>query len=339
MAVLLRRETSEFWRRAGRDGRGRQPVPPPLPLGALVRVPERGDVFVRYQAGPPGARTVLLLHGWMASADLNWLGTFEALAGRYHVLAMDHRGHGRGIRTSEPFTLEDCADDAAGLLRELGVRDAVVAGYSMGGPVALLVARRHPDMVRGLVLVASAAELARTGVGLGRGLSLWVDLIGSLLRTGLPDRVLREVVLSRPAFLGELADFSPWVAGEMKRLHPADIVGSGRAIARFDARPWLAELGKPAASVVTLRDLAVTPSRQRATAAALGASVIEVDGGHGVCATDPDALGAAVRQAVDLVATPRRERWLARAADRWLRSETPAALPEAAFGEPVGVAV
>jgi pimeloyl-ACP methyl ester carboxylesterase len=105
MAAQLRREPSEFWRRARRDDRrGRQPVPPPLPLGALVRVPDRGDVFFRYQAGPQGAPTVLLLHGWMASADLNWLGTFPALAGRYHVVAMDHRGHGRGIRTREPFS-------------------------------------------------------------------------------------------------------------------------------------------------------------------------------------------------------------------------------------------
>jgi 3-oxoadipate enol-lactonase len=168
MAVQLRREASDFWRRVLRgERRGRQPIPPALPLGTLVRVPDRGDVFVRYQAGPPGAPTVLLLHGWMASADLNWLGTFPVLAGRYHVVAMDHRGHGRGIRSREPFSLEDCADDAAGLLRELGVRNAIVAGYSMGGPVALLLARRHPDRVRGLVLIATAAELARSPVRRG----------------------------------------------------------------------------------------------------------------------------------------------------------------------------
>jgi pimeloyl-ACP methyl ester carboxylesterase len=253
----------------------------------------------------------------MASADLNWLGTFQALAGRYHVVAMDHRGHGRGIRTSEPFTLEDCADDAAGLLRELGVRDAVVAGYSMGGPVALLLARRHPDLVRGLVLIATAAELARTG--LGRGLSACVHLLGALFRSGLPDRVLTEIARTRPAFLGDGAEHSPWIAGEMKRLHPADIVGAGRAIAGFDARPWLAELDKPAASVVTLRDLAVRPHRQRSTAAMLGGSVIELDGGHAVCASEPELLGAAVGQAVDVVVRATRGRRFARVTDRGFR--------------------
>ena len=344
MLLRLRREPSDFWRRARRAERGaRQPVPPPLPLGTLVRVPDRGDVFVRYQAGPPGAPTVLLLHGWMASADLNWLGAFHALAGRYHVVAMDHRGHGRGIRTTEPFTLEDCADDAAGLLRELGVRDAVIAGYSMGGPVALLLARRHPHLVRGLVLVATAAELSRSRTAVRWGMSPFVRLLGPLVRSGLPDRVLVEVARARPPFLGALADHTPWMVGEMKRLHPSDVVGAGRAIARFDARPWLAELAKPAASVVTLRDLAVRPDAQRSTAAALDASVIGVDGGHAMCVTDPETLGAGVREAVDLVAGARRVRWLARATDRRFSAGRSArrleAAPDPADAEPVGVAV
>jgi pimeloyl-ACP methyl ester carboxylesterase len=318
MAVQLRREPSDFWRRVLRgERRGRQPIPPALPLGTLVRVPDRGDVFVRYQAGPPGAPTVLLLHGWMASADLNWLGTFPVLAGRYHVVAMDHRGHGRGIRSREPFSLEDCADDAAGLLRELGVRNAIVAGYSMGGPVALLLARRHPDRVRGLVLIATAAELARSPFR--RGMGPLLQLAGPLIRSGLPDRVMAELVGSRPALLGELASVTPWLAGEMKRLHPADVVSAGRAIAAFDARPWLAELGTPAASIVTLRDLTVGPARQRSTAAALGAPAIEVDGGHAVCVTDPEVLGAAVRQGVDVVAGGRRDRRRTRTG-RWLRA-------------------
>jgi len=53
MAVQLRREPSDFWRRVLRgERRVRQPIPPALPLGTLVRVPDRGDVFERYQAGP-----------------------------------------------------------------------------------------------------------------------------------------------------------------------------------------------------------------------------------------------------------------------------------------------
>ncbi len=315
MAMTLRRERTTFWRQARREERRtRQPVPPLLPFGAVVRVPERGDVFVRYRPGPAGAPTVLLLHGWMASADLNWIGTFGALADRYHVVAMDHRGHGRGIRTTERFTLEDCADDAAGLLDALGVRSAIVAGYSMGGPISLLLARRHPHQVRGLVLVASAAELAPRG--LERGMAVFARFLGPMFRSGLLDGALRLFAGREPAVLGDLAGAAPWMAGEMKRLHPSDVVGAGVAIAGFDGRAWVESLSVPAASVVTTRDRAVPPDNQLATAVALDGWVIELDAGHTVCVTDPEAMGAAVRQAVDLVAG---RRWFGRA-ERWLRT-------------------
>src|ERR1039458_8056338 len=92
---------------------------------------------------PPGPAG-LLLHGWTASADLNFCPVYARLAERYRVIALDLRGHGRGMRSTEPFSLEDCADDAAALLDEVGAGPVVVVGYSMGGPVALLLARRHP---------------------------------------------------------------------------------------------------------------------------------------------------------------------------------------------------
>jgi 3-oxoadipate enol-lactonase len=312
MSVVWRREPTDFWRRARRDGRrSRQPVPPKLPPGAVVWVPERGDVFVRYVAGPPGAPTVLLLHGWMASADLNWLGTFQALAGRYHVLAMDLRGHGRGIRTSEDFTLEDCVEDAAGLVRQLDLRDVIVGGYSMGGLIALALAREHPELVQGLILVASAAELCRTGHR--RAMRPYADLLSLAARVPLTDRLVRRAGRSGPVWGGMLADLAPWLTGELRRLHPADIRCAGHAIARFDARPWVHELDVPAASVVTTRDRSVPPERQRETADALGADVVEVDAGHTACVTDPEELGTGVRDAVDRVVSASRAGWLARA--------------------------
>ena len=75
------------------------PEPPvPLPRGCVFNVPGRGEMFLRDSGGdgPP----VLLLHGWMFSADLNWYRTYAPLAeAGYRVLAVDHRGHGRGLRS------------------------------------------------------------------------------------------------------------------------------------------------------------------------------------------------------------------------------------------------
>ncbi len=119
------------------------PVPPACPPGRVMNLPGRGEVFVRDSGGAPANPVVLLLHGWTASADLNFFPVYACLAESYRVIALDLRGHGRGMRSIAPFSLEDCADDAAALLEQLGAGRVIVVGYSMGGPVGLLLARRH----------------------------------------------------------------------------------------------------------------------------------------------------------------------------------------------------
>ncbi len=83
------------------------PEPPaPLPPARTIHLPGRGEVFLRDTGGD--GPVVMLLHGWMVSADLNWLGAYGALAAEgYRVLAIDHRGHGRGLRPLVAFRLED----------------------------------------------------------------------------------------------------------------------------------------------------------------------------------------------------------------------------------------
>jgi len=87
----------------------RAPVPPYLPPGRVINLPGRGEVFVRDSGGAPAHPAVLLLHGWTASADLNFFAAYAGLAESYRVVALDLRGHGRGMRSAEPFSLEDCA--------------------------------------------------------------------------------------------------------------------------------------------------------------------------------------------------------------------------------------
>src|SRR4051794_3479218 len=98
------------------------PVLPWLPEGRTIVVPSRGELFYRRHRHPdPDAPTLLLLHGWTASADLQFFAAYEAFAAEYSFVALDHRGHGRGLRASTPFTLEDAAEDAAALVRALGI--------------------------------------------------------------------------------------------------------------------------------------------------------------------------------------------------------------------------
>src|SRR3974390_2666456 len=90
------------------------PEPPiEMPPGRTVQVAGRGEFFLRDTGGD--GPVVMLLHGWLVSADLNWCGAYAALAlAGYRVLAIDHRGHGRGLRPLAPVRLGDCAAAAPG---------------------------------------------------------------------------------------------------------------------------------------------------------------------------------------------------------------------------------
>jgi 3-oxoadipate enol-lactonase len=260
----------------------RPPLPPPLPPGRVVDVPHRGEVFVRQVEGPAGAPTVLLLHGWTASADLNWWRVYDAVGRIASIVAVDHRGHGRGIRSEEPFSLEAAADDAAGVARALGLDRVVACGYSMGGPIAMLLWRRHPELVDGLVFQATALEWRASR----RERVIWktMGVLEYVLRLGTPkgvlDRVLRDAIETSP----DLAPYQGWLKGELRRGDPADTANAGRALGRYDARPFARLVDVPTAVVVTTEDRLVRPRKQRALAKAVpGASVHSLRGDHDAC--------------------------------------------------------
>lgn len=95
---------------------------------------------------------VLCLHGWTCDGtDWSWL---SADLGRDHrMIVMDQRGHGRSSLGDGRFGAIVMASDAAELLDELGVSDAIVVGHSMGTLVASALAVERPELVRSLVLV------------------------------------------------------------------------------------------------------------------------------------------------------------------------------------------
>ena len=100
--------------------------------GQIVSIPGQGEMFVRhFQHSDATAPTVLLLHGWTASCDLQFYTAYEELARHFSVIGVDHRGHGRGLRPDVPVTLEDCADDAAAAVRALGIESVITIGYSI----------------------------------------------------------------------------------------------------------------------------------------------------------------------------------------------------------------
>jgi 3-oxoadipate enol-lactonase len=205
------------------------------------------------------------------------------LSPSFRVVAIDHRGHGRGIRTAMPFRLRDCADDLVVLADVLGIDRLIAVGYSMGGPIALQARRRHPTRVSGLVLCATAARFGPDGE---RGPSL----AGSVMATSLrltPPPLRRRMADAAISYLARETRMSPTFVDETRHHDPAAIVEASQSLLSFDARPWIDQLACPAASVVTERDQLVPRHRQIELAHALGAAIVPVDAGHEAAVTSP----------------------------------------------------
>lgn len=273
------------------------PTLPWLPEGRTMVLPGRGEVFFRIHRHPDATRPwLLLLHGWTASADLQFFTAYEGLAEHWSFVAIDHRGHGRGMRPAVPFRLDDAADDAAALVEQLGIGPVVTVGYSMGGPISMYVARRHGHLVRAMVVQATALEWLATRWERAR----WrmVRLMGPVMRSWAYPRWIRYLVGRMLGVGHQLEPYLPWLEGELRRGDELGIVEAGRSLSQHDARDWASVLGFPAVSVVTTRDRLVPPRKQRQLAAALRADVVELDGDHTVCWEHPDAYRDATVRAV-----------------------------------------
>ena len=98
---------------------------------------------------------VLFLHATGFNA-ITYQSILEPLGARMHAAAVDMRGHGRSRLPANPRKLKSWnrfRDDVIQLLEKTAPEGAVLGGHSMGGTVALLVAGKRPDLVKGLVLV------------------------------------------------------------------------------------------------------------------------------------------------------------------------------------------
>ena len=278
--------------------------PPLLPPGRRLELPGRGTTFIRELAGPPGAPTLLLLHGWIATADLNWWTSYRELAREFHVVAMDHRGHGRGIRPRHRFRLVDCAGDAAAVIQALGLGPTIVVGYSMGGPIAQLTWRDHPREVRGLVLCATSRSFP-TGARERAAISAFG--YGVSLTPGPVRHRALGMMLSRG---GGRPAYTEWMMDELKGHRMGDILEAGRELGRFNSAPWIGAVDVPTDVIVMTRDAVVPPGRQYQLARAIpGAVLREVEGDHIACSTSPGrfvpALVAACRDVARRSEAPR----------------------------------
>lgn len=195
---------------------------------------------------------VLFLHGLTFDTRM-WTDQVAALSKKYRCISLDFRGHGHSATTDTEYSLEQFAEDVRGLLRELGIEQAHVAGLSMGGMVAMRLALAYPEVVRSLVLLDTSADPQDAER------ASQYETMAQIVKEQGPEAVMQGVI---PIF------FSPaFIQGQPQKLQAfkeqfrkIDGEGNYRAVLavtrRRDTREDIKGIGVPTLVIVGEQDLA-----------------------------------------------------------------------------------
>ncbi len=117
------------------------------------------DISMYYEVHGEG-RPLIMIAGLGSGVSL-FARSVPVLSKGFKVISFDNRGAGLTDKPDISYTIEMMAEDTAGLLGALDIKQADVLGVSMGGRIAMDLAIRHPDVVRGLVLVSTTARVTK----------------------------------------------------------------------------------------------------------------------------------------------------------------------------------
>lgn len=245
-------------------------------------------------AGEP----LVLLHGFPLSSEM-WKAQRAALAAHLRVITPDLRGMGRSdAPTHGASSIEMYADDVVALLDYLGIGAAVVGGMSMGGYVLLALVRRHPERVKGVLLIDTKAGADTDEGRAGRYKMIdqaRADGVGAIADAMLP-KMLTEATRSQQP------ELATWLHGLMAATPVDGVVAALTAMAaRPDSTPLLAAIAVPALVIVGGEDPVTPPAEAETLHRAIeGAELLVVPGGaHAVVVERPDAVNAAIAAFMD----------------------------------------
>jgi pimeloyl-ACP methyl ester carboxylesterase len=237
----------------------------------LMKTVDVNGIQLAYERRGKGTPLVLL-HGYPLDHHL-WDEVAPLLEDTFDLILPDLRGFGESTTVDSFYAMEDFASDIAGLLDQLDIQKAAIAGHSMGGYVALAFARLFPQRVRGLGLVSSQAAADSTERKNGRYKSA----------AEVADKGVGSVVEAMaPKFTSD-KKLQAFARRSMERQPPAAYIGALKAMAeRVDATPILSSFTFPVILVHGDADQLIPIDRAREVKAALPkARLVEISGaGH-----------------------------------------------------------
>lgn len=228
-----------------------------------------------YQVFGHGERTLLFLHGYsIQSTGIIYADLFNALGSEFSVYAFDMRGHGGSAGVIRNWTMAQVADDIAGAVQTLGLREVVHAGHSFGGFMGLLTELRHPGTFSALVLLAPSAASG--------GKATPEEVKSTITNEGKNNMIMRDLysqMYMQPVDNDKVQPLVDSVALMDRSVHQAYFYREYPAVVITDR---LAEIKAPVLHLLGAHDSVVAPEEQHLTARGLsfGKEIIFADEGH-----------------------------------------------------------
>ena len=237
---------------------------------------------------------LVLIHG-LADDHRAWRRTVPDLMLRHRVLLYDLRGHGQTTLGGPDGSLRQLGEDLVALFDVVEIERARIAGFSLGGTIAMRVAVDHPDRIDRLILVATSSRVGRAAAGWYRERRAMVEHEDSWLRETL-DRDTADVYAQAPNELEE--------GLLIRRQSTADPRGYGNACAAMAALfeapldPELAKIKAPTLIVASDLDQHCPPKAAEIIHAGIPGSRIEIlnGAGHAVPVERPGELAGSINK-------------------------------------------
>ena len=216
----------------------------------------------------------VLLIGGLGDTVESWQFQLDGLADRYRLTAFDNRGAGRTAMPDGPVSVEAMADDAAQVLRALGIGSAHVAGFSAGSIFSQELALRHPELVRSLVLQSTWAVPDPYG-------RPWIRFIQWLVEVAPSERAFLEAFFlwfytPRAHNDGTVAQFIEEVLAFPHKQATEDLRRFLDALIDHDTTDHLPQIAAPTLVLAGGRDLNARPELGRAVAELIPGARFEV---------------------------------------------------------------
>jgi 3-oxoadipate enol-lactonase len=239
--------------------------------------------YTRRGTGNP----LMLVHGFPLDHSI-WNETADLLENEFDLILPDLRGFGQSTTVESPYFMDDMADDLAALLDNLGIVEITIAGHSMGGYVALAFAKKYPQRVRGLALVASQAAADAPDRKEGR-----YKTAQDVAEKGVG--VVADAMTSK---LSAMAEVQTLARAIMERQTPSAVTGALKAMAeREEMSSTLAAFPFPLFVIHGDEDALIPVDRGREVKSLVAAArLIEIQGaGHMPMLEFPKETAAALR--------------------------------------------